>query len=598
MTRKSLARSKLLREVRELRRVVRLLAPYTSGQGRAIVAGIFLTVALLALRLAQPWPLKWILDGLVGDSPQPLAPVWAGVAFLVVSTLSGVAEYKQVVSLVGLGNQVLYRFRAELFGHALRLPLAYHERKQEGELLTRIVYDTTRLRKGVNRIITRFFQTLITFVATIAVLLWVDAFLAGVMAVGGALAIYLMGRSIKKVKKAADKNRRREGKLAGLVTEELLAIRDLQTFRPRAGSDADFGRLNAKSLKQAGKIQRLGSAMLLRVEMIVSAAITVILLLGGERVARGTISPGELVLFVSYATSLYKPLFRFARQSTRMGTTLAAARRLEKLMNREPAIVDAPDAVDVDHLAGRFELSEVGVRVGSRARGTRRWSLHDLAVTVPAGERVAVMGTNGAGKSSLLRVLVGLSRLKTGTVLLDGIPLDRYRIESVRSRMSVVFQDSVFFGLTVRENLVLGRVAATDEEIGEVLDRVGASDVVAALPDGLDTVIRKGGKLLSKGQRQRLAIARAILREGDVWLLDEPTTSLDAEGAETVVSALLEATRGRTTFWVTHDPRLSTRLDRTLILAEGALAFFGNHSEYPGTADTGTIAPHAVHSGG
>ena len=537
--------------------------------------GAALTVLLLSLRLAQPWPLKWIIDGLLGAGTEPLSPTNAAALFLVASILAAYVEFWQVTTLVASGNRILYKLRASLFDHVLKQALAFHERKKEGELLTRIVYDTTRLRKGVNQVLTRFVQTLLTFVATVGVLFWVDAFLASAMGFGGLLALYLMGRGTRKVTKAARKNRKKEGKLAALVADELLAIRDLQTFRPTAGTSPAFERVNGKSLKQEGRIRRLGSQLLLRVEILISASVAAILYLGADRVAQGAMSAGDLVLFITYATSLYRPFFQFARQSTRLGTTIAAGRRIERLLTREPAIADAPDAVELERLDGRLTLDAVTIRRGRKRDGDRRFALRDVSLDIPRGRRVAVIGPNGAGKSTLLRAVLRLTRPKSGRILLDGHPIERYTVASLRHRMSVVFQGSVFFGFTIRENLRLGRPDATDDEICGALDRVGALTLVSRLPDGLDTVVHKGGALLSAGQRQRLAVARALLTDGDVWLLDEPTTSLDAEGSEAVTDALMEATRGRTTLWVTHDPRQAARLDDVLILTQGSVVLYG-----------------------
>ncbi|MDH5759409.1 MAG: ABC transporter ATP-binding protein/permease [Gemmatimonadota bacterium] len=571
---------KLLREIREMKGVVHLLAPYSHGHGGRMAGGIVLTVLLLGFRLLQPWPLKWILDGLTGVGTQPVSPEWSAAGFLAVTGMAAAAEYGQVMVLVGLGNQVLYRFRTHLFRHVLQQSLAFHERKAQGELLTRVVYDTTRLRKGVNQVLTRFFQTLLTFVATVGVLFWVDPFLASVMGVLGAMALAIMAKSSRKVKRAAKKNRRREGKLAALVAEELLAIRDVQTFRPDASESDAFARVNAKSLKQEGKIRRLGSLMLFRVEVVMSIGVALVLLLGSRRVASGDITAGELVLFVSYATALYTPFFRFARQSTRMGTTLASAHRLQKLMSRAPEIVDLPGAVEVERLSGAVEFRSVSVLNSRSAQGSRRWALRKVAFSTPGGESVAVVGANGAGKSTILRTLLRLTEPKKGEILIDGHPLPHFTRSSLRGRMSVVFQEGVLFGLSVRENLILGRPGATDEEILETLARVGARDMVERLPDGLDTVVQKAGKLLSAGERQRLTIARALLTDGDVWLVDEPTTGLDVGGADAVIAILREVTRGKTSFWVTHDPRLAAQLDRILLLHEGEVAFFGTRDEF------------------
>jgi len=194
---------------------------------------------------------------------------------------------------------------------------------------------------------------------------------------------------------------------------------------------------------------------------------------------------------------------------------------------------------------------------------------------VEAGERVAVVGMNGAGKSTLLRLLLRLCDSTTGQVLVDGHDVRVYDSASLRARFSVVLQDGVLFGLTVRENLTLVRPDATTAEVDAALVRAGAEGLVGRLPQGLDTVLRRRGRLLSAGERQRLQLARALLADGDVWLLDEPTTGLDVAGTASAVRLLDEVTRGRTTFWVTHDPRVTMLLDRVLLLLEGRVAFFG-----------------------
>ncbi len=571
---------KFLRDVAELRGIVRLLAPYLRKSRGTLYLGLALTLLLLAVRLAQPWPLKWILDGLTGDVPQLLSPLAAAGAMLLLALAGAGLEYRQVMTQVGLGNSILYRFRADLFRHVLDQSLAFHERKAEGELLTRIVYDTTRLRKGINHVLTRLFQTVLTFVATVAVLIWVDVPLAAVMAVLGTVALALMARGGQRIKKVAKKSRRREGKLAALVAEELLAIREVQTFRPDVAESRGFKRINDKGLKQENKVRRMSSAMLMRVEVILSVGMALILVLGTHRVANGAMTAGELVLFVSYAGSLYRPFFRFSRQSARMGTTLAASDRLQRLILRTPEIVDMPDAVMIDRLEGGIELRGVGVKASRACRGSRPWTLRDVTVSVEPGQRVAVVGLNGSGKSTLLRLLLRLADPSAGTVLLDGRDVRSITRASLRARMSVVFQGSIFFGLSVRENLTLVRPDATPEQVEHALAQAGAADLVGGLARGLDTVLRKRGGLLSAGERQRMALARALLADGDVWVLDEPTTGLDVEATESAVRTLEEKTRGRTVFWATHDPRVAMLLDRVLFLLEGQVAFYGDKREF------------------
>lgn len=580
---------KLLRQVAELRGVVELLRPFLPGSYGRLALGALLTFLLLGLRLAQPWPLKWILDGLTAGATQPVGPLAAGVLFLLFAVGAAALEYRQVMTLVGVGNDILYRFRATLFRHVLLQSLSFHERKSEGELLTRVVHDTMRLRKGINSILITLLQTLLTFTAVLLVLLWVDAVLAAVVAVAGSAALVVMARGGVRVKRAARKNRRREGKLAALVAEELIAIRDVQTFRREPGGGQAFERINRKSLKQESKVRRLTSAMLMNVEIIVSVGLAAILIVGARRVVSADMTAGELVLFASYAGSLYRPFFRFTRQSARLGTTLAAADRLRRLMRREPAIRDAPGAVPVEAVRGSVDFVGVGVRSPKKARGTRRWTLRGVDLHVNAGEHVAVVGGNGAGKSTLLRLVLRLEEPKEGQVLLDGRPLSAYTIASLRAQMSVVFQDPVFFGATVRENLLLGRADASDVELLDALGRARSAELVERLPKGLDTVVRKRGRHFSAGERQRLAIARALLRDAPIWLLDEPTTGLDAAAAESLAELLLDVTRGRTTFWITHDPRMALRLDRVVYLADGRVRFSGGRAEFKAWAERSSL---------
>ena len=548
-----------------------------------------MSALVVALRVAQPWPLKWIIDSLSGaglDSfgwltERPHLGVAAlSVVFVVIALGAALGEFGQRLVLAGLGNRVVHRFRSDLFGHVLQLPLAFHERRETGELLTRVVYDTSRLRQGVNGLLIRVFQNLFLFVITIAVLLWIDVTLAVVVGLSGALALRLMGRNTGRIRRAARKARKREGKLATLVTESLLGIRELQTFRPGAASDERFTRHNTKNLKDEQKVRRLAAGLLLRVEVVLAITVAVILWLGTTAVESGRLTPGDLVLFVSYTIALSRPYRQFARQAARMGRTFACADRLKKIMAKEPAVADRPGAVSAPPVRGDIVFEGVSVKIPRRRRGGSKRALKEVSFHIRPGERMAVVGPNGAGKSTLLRLVLRLADPHSGVVQLDGRDLREYTLKSVREQMSVVFQDSVFFGLTVRENITLGRSEATLEEIKEAARRTQTADLIMRLKHGYDTPVRQRGRLFSVGERQRIALTRALLRDGRVWLLDEPTPGLDAETADDLVKLLIEATAGRTVLWVTHDPTILHSFDRVLVLSRGVVRFSGTPWEH------------------
>jgi ATP-binding cassette subfamily B protein len=286
------------------------------------------------------------------------------------------------------------------------------------------------------------------------------------------------------------------------------------------------------------------------------------------------------VLFVSYAVGLYRPFAQFARQTARSGRTFACAERLASIMQQAPAIVDRPGAVAVPSLGGELAFDNVSVRTPRKRRGGRKAAVNGVSFRVGAGERVAIVGPNGAGKSTLLRLVLRLTDPTAGSVLLDGRDVRDYTLASLRRTTSVVFQDSVLFGLTVGENIALGRDGATPEAVRAAAERAHLDALIARLPQGYDTPVRHRGGLFSGGERQRIALARALLRDGRIWLLDEPTGGLDATTARELVALLLDTTAERTMLWVTHDPAILPRLDRVLVLEEGRAAFTGTPDEY------------------
>jgi len=297
-------------------------------------------------------------------------------------------------------------------------------------------------------------------------------------------------------------------------------------------------------------------------------------------VLTGRLTPGVLVLFFSYAMALRAPFLGFAYQTARLGRTYASADRLARIVERPAAIADAPDAVPAPPLTGEVRFEEVALKTPKVRRGGRKWTLDGLTCTLPAGQRIAVLGPNGSGKSTLLSLVLRLADPDRGTVLLDGRDLHVYTLESLRGQMSVVFQDSVLSGLSVRDNIALGRPEASTDAVQAAARTAHISRFIERLPQGYDTPVRRGGELFSGGERQRLALARALLRDGRIWLLDEPTTGLDRATAEDVTAVLFEATRGRTTLWVTHDPALIPRFDWVLVLKQGRSVFSGTPGTY------------------
>ena len=594
---------------RPLRRIVALLRPHAGGERASFAAGAVLGVATVVLLVLRPWPLKWIVDHLVAvtgstawRSPLGWTPasseqaiVVLSVTFVLLAMATAVAAYAQSLVLNGLGNRILYRFRAALFDSVLRQPLSFHEAREVGELMTRVVYDTSRLRRGLNGMLVRIVQTVALFMATFVVLLWIDWTLGAVLALGGGIALFTMRRRGRRIASVARRQRSKEGRLAALVGNELMAVRELQAFGVSGSSvAARFASRNSGSLRQEQKLQRLSLGLLLRVDVALAASTALAIWFGASGALYGSMTTGDLVLFLSYALALRGPFADFALQTARLGRTYACADRLERIAGRDAGITDIAGAIDASAVRGALRFESVALRAAKRRRSDRKWTLDGIDCTLPAGQRIAVIGGNGAGKSMLLAMVLRLADPSRGRVWLDDRDVRDYATASLRAQMSVVFQDSVLTGVSVRDNIALGAPGADLEAIRRAADAAGAATFIDGLPNGYDTLVRRGGGLFSGGQRQRLALARALLRDGRIWLLDEPVTGLDHGSAVDLTTRLLDVTRGKTVLWVSHDPELLPRMDWVLEMKEGRIAFSGPVAEYVGRNAPGAAsAPSA-----
>lgn len=554
------------------------------------MTGVVSTLATIGLQVARPWPLKWMLDVLAAPETAavlPAFPAWVppttgarigalALLFVALSAGAAVLTMQQQLGLYRLGARVVQRFRAAMFDHLLRQPLTFHAIHTPGELLTRVVSDTARLRRGLTVALTRVGQTAVLWVATVLALLVVDARLAGILLVGSVLAVLTMQRRGRRIVMAAQRQRQREGRLASLVDGELRAVRELQVFGTNASRVlARFVRRSDRGMRQELKVQRLTQGVALRVDLLLAVSIAAALLLGAWSVLDGGRTHGDLVLFLSYALSLRGPAVDFAWSSSRLGRTLACAARLERIMNAKATPSGEGTAAPVEPLRHALRFEGVALRSHKKLRHGRKWLVDDLSFAIPAGRRVAVFGENGAGKSTVLSLLLRLVEPTRGAVYWDDVSLGTLDVGALRADCSVVFQQSVLPGLSVRDNIALGNPTASEADILAAASAAGVDAVVASLPAGYDTVIRRGGDLLSGGERQRIAIARALLRNGSLWLLDEPLTGLDDAAADAITATLFSRTAGRTTLWITHDPAFARTCDWILELDHGALRYCG-----------------------
>jgi ATP-binding cassette subfamily B protein len=380
----------------------------------------------------------------------------------------------------------------------------------------------------------------------------------------------------RRIRVNSQKQRKREGQVAAAMHEAISAMAVVQLHGAGEREQERFHEINRRSLKQGVAATRLEARMYRSVELTLAAGVAVMLSLGTIRALQGALTPGELIVFISYLRGAYRPLQRASKTVQRAAKALAAAERVVEVLEVDPALQDAPGAQPAPPLRGEIAFEHVDFAYGSGDQ-----VLHDVSCTIEAGRHVAVVGSSGSGKSTLLSLVPRLFEPSSGRVTVDGLDVSALTLESLRSQVSLVLQESVLFGLSIAENIRYGCPDATDEEVETAARAARVHDVVMSFPDGYDTVLTERGQTLSGGQRQRIALARALVRRTPILLLDEPTTGLDAGTQAEIVSVLREELLRESTTVViaTHDSRLIQAADEVVVLENGRIAERGSYDE-------------------
>jgi ABC-type multidrug transport system fused ATPase/permease subunit len=298
-----------------------------------------------------------------------------------------------------------------------------------------------------------------------------------------------------------------------------------------------------------------------------------VVLFGALEVLAGRMTPGTVLVFSTYLHSLYRPIRQIAKLSTRMSTAAVSARRINDVLELSPEIEDAPDAVEAKGLRGELVFDRVSFGYAGAP------VLRDVSFRIARGQRVALVGASGAGKSTIASLVLRLYDPVSGSISVDGVDIRKYRRESLRQSTAIVLQDSLILGVSIRENIAYGKLDATDAEIEAAARAANAHAFITRLPKGYDTVVGERGATLSGGQRQRLAIARAMIRNAPILLLDEPMSGLDRRSQARVQRAIARAARGRTCLLITHDPDTAAAADVVLVLHDGRIVDSGPHDE-------------------
>lgn len=555
-----------------LRRTLRHVRPHLRPHRHLAVGGLAALVAEVGFRLLEPWPIKVVIDTIIqpGAAQRPGVMrliALAAAALVGVVLLRALASYAMTVCFALAGTRAMTSVRAELFDHLQTLSLRFHHRTATGDLLTRLIGDVGRVQEVAVTAALPLLGNLAALAGMAVVMVLLDWQLALLTLV--AFPIFVLGgaRQGARITAAARRQRRREGELAGTAGETLGAMTVVQAYSLRALLRGRFSASNATALRDGVRAARLAAGLERGTDVLVGLAGAVVLLAGARQVLNGSLTPGELVVFVSYLKSAFKPMRDLAKYTGRLAKAAASGERIVDLLQTRPGVTDRPGAIVAPRLRG--EVCFEGVCVGY---GPGPLALAGVDLHVPAGARIGLLGPSGSGKSTLAALLPRLQDPNSGRVLVDGYDLRDLTLESLRAQVAVVFQESVLFATSIAENIRYGRPGASDAEVEAAARQANAHEFVTALPDGYLTVVGERGGTLSGGQRQRIAVARALLRDARIVVLDEALTGLDEAGAASVRQALHRLTAGRTTFVISHDADDVADCDHVVWIEDGQIA--------------------------
>ena len=552
-----------------------------------LLASFLALFAGVAMRALEPWPLKFLFDYLILPSAsqshpsewiQSLEPMTlvtlAAVSLVIILGLRGLCTYFQKVGFALVGNKVLTKVRGALFQHIQCLSLSFHNKARSGDLIVRVIGDIGLLKDVAVTAFMPMIGAVLVLATMSGLMLWLNWKLALLVLLSAPLYWIPTFFLSKKIQSASRTQRKRESAMASTAAESIGAMQVVQTLSLDDEFADRFTSENQKSLKEGVKVKRLLARLQATVQLMTGVSTAAVLFYGTLLVLRGSLSAGELLVFLSYLKAAFKPMQDFAKYSGRMAKASAAGERVVDIFNIEPDVADRPDAQSAPAFSGAVEFSDVSYGYEHDVP-----VLKNINFSVRPRQLVAIVGASGSGKSTIIGMLSRLYDPDEGQVSIDGIDIRNVTVASLRSQISVVMQDTVLFATTIRENIAFGLTDCSDEDVIEASRLANAHEFIETFPDGYETRVGERGNTLSIGQRQRIAIARANLRKAPILILDEPTTGLDTDSRQVIMDSLARLRERQTTFLITHEIQDTVAADLILYIESGAVSESGTHEE-------------------
>lgn len=565
------------------------LAQFLRPHRSALFFGFLAVVGESIANLLEPWPLKIVLDSVLktkhnsgwlnhllisvaGSDPYSVLAA-ASILVLIIAIFDGVCTYAEKYYTTNVGQWIMHDLRKTLYSHIQRMSLAFHDHSQTGDLISRVTSDIDSVQSFITSNLLDTLINSVTLAGMIGVMLYVNWRFTLIAISVAPVMFFIVYRYTRLIKKASREVRKKQSEIVSTIQEVLTSIRIVKAF---AREDYEQKRLEEQSLENveiALRARGLKAKLTPVVQILTAAGTAMVLWFGGRLALQGALDPGSLVLFIWYLGKMYKPMQDLSKVPDAYSKASVGYERIQEVLQAHRDVQDMPKARPAPRIKGRIEFENVTFAYDDEP------TLSNVSLTIEPGQLAALVGPTGAGKSTIINLIPRFYDPSEGVVKIDGEDIRQFRQKSLREQISFVLQDTVLFHAPIWKNIAYGKPDAQRDEILRAAELANVTEFVDKCPEGFDTMVGERGVTLSQGQRQRIAIARAIIRNTPILIMDEPTSGLDAVSEKLVCDALDRLMEGRTCIIVAHRLTTIRRADVIFVVKDGAIVESGNHDE-------------------